>query len=212
MTKMRSSHLVIGVAVVVMGYALMIIALARQAERVAASGPVPASAPVDTAARAPVPPSTTDPGATLPAGTSTLSAPSASASGAATANAVPSAAAAGSGDALGDAQDSRLFKFSQGGAVMSREEVLKMLALGKALARHPAAKVSIEGFGDLGGSDPPMVGIAKHRAKVGQTLLSKAGVTEDRVTLTFSDMGPDARLARLIRVTTTPPISEVEKP
>jgi len=95
---------------------------------------------------------------------------------------------------------------------MSREEVLKMLALGKALARHPAAKVSIEGFGDLGGTDPLMVGIAKHRAKVGQTLLGKAGVTEDRVTLTFSDMGSDARLARSIRVTSTPPISEVEKP
>ena len=95
---------------------------------------------------------------------------------------------------------------------MSREEVLKMLALGKALARHPAAKVSIEGFGDLGGTDPLMVGIAKHRAKVGQTLLGKAGVTEDRVTLTFSDMGSDTRLARSIRVTTTPPLSEVEKP
>ena len=95
---------------------------------------------------------------------------------------------------------------------MSREEVLKMLALGNALARHPAAKISIEGFGDLGGTDPLMVGIAKHRAKVEQTLLGKAGVTEDRVTLTFSDMGSDARLARSIRVTSTPPISEVEKP
>jgi len=211
MAKMRSSHLVIGVAVVVMGYALIIIALARQAERVAASGPVPACAPVDTVPRGPVP-SSNDPGATLPAATTTLTAPSASGSTTAMPSAPASAAPVGSGDALADAQDSRLFKFSQGGAVMSREEVLKMLALGKALARHPAAKISIEGFGDLGGSDPLMVGIAKHRAKVGQTLLSKAGVTEDRVTLTFSDMGSDARLARSIRVTSTPPISEVEKP
>ena len=52
MAKMRSSHLVIGVAVVVMGYALMIIAMARQAERVAASAtPAPTCAPVDTVAR-----------------------------------------------------------------------------------------------------------------------------------------------------------------
>ena len=95
---------------------------------------------------------------------------------------------------------------------MSREEQIKVMALGKALAHHPSAKVSIEGFGDLAGTDPLMVGIGRHRAKVGLTLLSKAGVTEDRVTLSFSDMGSDTRLARSIRVTTTPPISEVEKP
>ena len=212
MAKMRSSHLVIGVAVVVMGYALMIIAMARQAEQriIASATPAPTCAPVDTVARAPLP-SSTDPGPTLPAGTSTTT-PTAGATGAASASAASSAAPVTSADAQLDPQESRLFKFSQGGAVMSREEVLKMLALGKALARHPAAKVSIEGFGDLGGTDPLMVGIAKHRAKVGQTLLGKAGVTEDRVTLTFSDMGSDARLARSIRVTSTPPISEVEKP
>jgi hypothetical protein len=95
---------------------------------------------------------------------------------------------------------------------MSQEEQVKVMALGKTLARHPTAKVSVEGFGDLGGTDPLMVGIAKHRAKVGLTLLRKAGVTEDRVTLTFSDMGSDTRLARSIRVTSNPPISEVEKP
>jgi outer membrane protein OmpA-like peptidoglycan-associated protein len=209
MTKMRRSHLVIGVAVVVMGYALTIIALARQAERATATGPVPTCSPADSAARAPVP-SPPDPGGTTLAASANAAGASAPMAGSASASSL--AAPAPSGDALGDSQESRLFKFSPGGAVMSREEVLKMLALGKALARHPTAKVSIEGFGDLAGSDPLMVGIGKHRAKVAQTLLSKAGVTEDRVTLTFSDMGADARLARSIRVTTTPPISEVEKP
>ena len=191
MAKMRSSHLVVGVAVVVMGYALTIIAFARQAERAVAAGTVPACAPTDTVARTPCP-SLVDPPA----------------ESAASASAAPMA----SSDAPSESQENRLFKFSPGGAAMSREEVLRMLALGKALARHPEAKVSIEGFGDLAGTDPLMMGIAKHRAKVGQTLLSKAGVTEDRVTLTFSDLGSDLRLTRSIRVTTTPPISEVEKP
>jgi outer membrane protein OmpA-like peptidoglycan-associated protein len=95
---------------------------------------------------------------------------------------------------------------------MAHEEVLRLLALGKVLARRPAAKVSIEGFGDLPGSEPLMVGIAKHRAKTAQILLAKAGVSEDRVTVAFSDMGSDQRLARSIRVSTTPPLSEVEKP
>ncbi len=57
-----------------------------------------------------------------------------------------------------------------------------------------------------------MVGIAKHRAKVAQTLLAKAGIPEDRVTTSFVDMGPDVHLARCIRVTTNPPLSELDKP
>jgi outer membrane protein OmpA-like peptidoglycan-associated protein len=95
---------------------------------------------------------------------------------------------------------------------MSREEVQRLIALGKVLARRPVAKVSIEGFGDRPGSEPLTVGIAKHRAKVAQTLLAKAGVTEDRVTLAFVDMGQDPRLAQMIRITTLPPLSEIEKP
>jgi outer membrane protein OmpA-like peptidoglycan-associated protein len=208
---MRSSHLVIGVAVVVMGYALMVIALARQAERISAASPTPACAPTDTTAR-PTVPAVDPPGTTTAA--SAAASPSSSGTTAASSAASPSAASsaapvADAGDSTGD---DRLFRFSAGGATMSREEVLKVFALGKAIARHPAAKVAIEGFGDMPGTDPLMMGIAKHRAKVGQTLLGKAGVTEDRVTVSFSDMGSDARLARSIRVTTTPPVSEVEKP
>ena len=95
---------------------------------------------------------------------------------------------------------------------MARDEVQRLLALGKVIAHRPNVKVSIEGFGDLPGSESLMVGIAKHRAKVAQTLLAKAGVPEDRVSLAFVDMGSDARLARSIRITTTPPLSEIEKP
>jgi outer membrane protein OmpA-like peptidoglycan-associated protein len=95
---------------------------------------------------------------------------------------------------------------------MSREEVTRLLALGKMLAHRPIAKVSIEGFGDRPGTEPLMVGIGKHRAKVAQMLLSKAGVTEDRVTLAFVDMGQDSKLAQMIRITTLPPLSEIEKP
>lgn len=195
----------IGVAVVVMGCALMVIALARQAERAMGAGPAPACLPADTV------PSTVSSidrvGATSPVTSASGGSPQPAGS------ATPSSSAApGESSDPPDVQENRLFKFSPGGATMAREEVIRVLALGKALARHPLAKVSIEGFGDLPGTDPLMMGIAKHRARVGQTLLSKAGVTEDRVTLTFSDMGSDATLVRSIRVTTTPPISEVEKP
>jgi outer membrane protein OmpA-like peptidoglycan-associated protein len=209
---MRSSHLVIGVAVVVMGYALMVIALARQAERTTANSPTPACVPTDTVARPNVP-AAEPPVTTTTAGAA--ASPSSSGTTAASSAASPSAASSAApvsdaGDATSD--ENRLFRFSAGGATMSREEVLRVFALGKAIAHHPGAKVAIEGFGDMPGTDPLMMGIAKHRAKVGQTLLGKAGVTEDRVTVSFSDMGSDARLARSIRVTTTPPVSEVEKP
>ena len=113
---------------------------------------------------------------------------------------------------VSDPGEARLFKFSVGGAAMSKDEVQRLIALGKVLAKKPVAKVSIEGFGDRPGTEPLTVGIAKHRAKVAQMLLAKAGVTEDRVTLAFVDMGSDSRLAQMIRVTTLPPLSEIEKP
>jgi outer membrane protein OmpA-like peptidoglycan-associated protein len=128
---------------------------------------------------------------------------------AASASAAPAAAAV---DPSGDTGEARLFKFSAGGAAMAHEEVMRLLALGKVLARKPAAKVSIEGFGDRPGTEPLMVGIGKHRAKVAQTLLAKAGVAEDRVTLAFVDMGQDPKLAQMIRITTLPPLSEIDKP
>jgi outer membrane protein OmpA-like peptidoglycan-associated protein len=208
MAQMRSSHLVIGVAVVAMGYSLTVIALARQAEHTAVTASAPECPP--TVARAQLP-SASDPPPSNPGPAATASAEAPTVTAAVT-SATPSAPASPAASSEASSDDNRLFKFSPGGATMSRDEVLKVLALGKALSHHPTAKVSIEGFGDLPGTDPLMMGIAKHRAKVGQTLLGKAGVTEDRVTLTFSDMGSDTRLARTIRVTTTPPISEVEKP
>jgi outer membrane protein OmpA-like peptidoglycan-associated protein len=202
MADVRSGHLVFGVGLVLMGYALLVISLAEQAQRASAStacapalestaAAQPATARRSSAELAPAP----SPAVTIP---------------------IPSSAPAASISTVGsdpamDA-DARLFKFSPGGAVMSREEVQRLLALGKVVARRPGAKVAIDGFGDLPGADALMVGIAKHRAKVAQTLLAKAGVPEDRVTTAFVDMGPDARLARSIRITTTPPLSEIEKP
>jgi outer membrane protein OmpA-like peptidoglycan-associated protein len=200
MSGVRTSHLLFGVGLVVMGYALVVIAFAKQAER-------PAELTEDRSAvdtqTSPAPEATQAPrGAT----------------------AAPSAAsAAGSGETAGsasvggaevpvDAADVRLFRFSPGGAVMSRDEVQRLMAFGKLLARRPAIKVFIEAFGDLPGSEPVMVGIAKHRAKVAQMLLAKAGVSEDRMTSTVVDMGSDVRLARTIRVATNPPLSDTDKP
>jgi outer membrane protein OmpA-like peptidoglycan-associated protein len=209
MADVRSGHLVFGVGLVVMGYAVLVIALAEQAQRAAAIATATsrgAALESNAAAQTAEPP---------PTATARLAMPPTSASTAAAP--VPSPAAASSipataSDPSVDSADARLFKFSAGGAVMARDEVQRLMAFGKALARRPQAKLSIEGFGDLPGSDPMMVGIAKHRAKVAQTLLAKAGVTEDRVTMAFVDMGSDQRLARTIRITTVPPLSEIEKP
>jgi outer membrane protein OmpA-like peptidoglycan-associated protein len=202
MTGVRSGHLLFGVGLVVMGYALFVIAFAKQAQRPheAAAG----SSAVET--RPPPLPEAT------PSQPSALPAPLSSA-----AMAAPGGAPVSSGSVVGaespaDMPDARTFTFSAGGAVMSRDEVQRLMALGKALARRPSTKVSIEAFGDRSGSEPVMVGIAKHRAKVTQMLLAKAGVSEDRVTATVVDMGSDVRLARSIRITTTPGLSEADKP
>jgi outer membrane protein OmpA-like peptidoglycan-associated protein len=198
----RSGHLVFGVGLVVMGYAILVIALAEQAQRAAAmatmhSVALESTAVAQTTTAVAPPPPTAAPPASAPAIATSI------------ASAAPASSAAASDP---DSPDVRLFKFSAGGAVMAREEVQRLMLLGKTLAHRPQAKVSIEGFGDMPGSEPLMVGIAKHRAKVAQTLLAKAGVTEDRVSLSFVDMGTDQRLARSIRVTTNPPLSEIEKP
>jgi outer membrane protein OmpA-like peptidoglycan-associated protein len=207
MAPVRSGHLVFGVGLVVLGYAVLVIALAEQAQRAAALASVPAlTLETSTAPPATAPPATAPP--VIPAATTAPTvtpAPTPAPAAAASAAAAPS-------DATGDVGEARMFKFSPGGAAMSREEVTRLLALGKVLARRPVAKVSIEGFGDRAGTEPLMVGIAKHRAKVAQMLLAKAGVTEDRVTLAFVDMGQDQHLAQTIRITTLPPLSEIEKP
>jgi outer membrane protein OmpA-like peptidoglycan-associated protein len=203
MAGVRSGHIIFGVGLVVMGYAILVIVLAEQAQRAAAMASMHSAALEPTpAAQTPIPTATT---------TTPPPEPSTTANGVATA--IASAAPASSAPLADlDSPDLRLFKFSPGGAIMSREEVQRLMVLGKSLARKPQAKISIEGFGDMPGSDPLMVGIAKHRAKVAQMLLTKAGVTEDRVTLSFVDMGPDQRLARTIRLTTNPPLSEIDKP
>jgi outer membrane protein OmpA-like peptidoglycan-associated protein len=206
MVDVRSGHLVFGVGLVVMGYAVLVISLAEQAQRAAAIGATRStSAGLESSAAA----QTAEP---QPTASTPLAMPPTSAP-AVVASAAPVASiAAATADPSTDSADARLFKFSPGGAVMTREEVQRLMAFGKALAHRPQAKVSIEGFGDLPGSEPLMIGIAKHRAKVAQTLLAKAGVTEDRVTLAVVDMGSDQRLARTIRITTVPPLSEIEKP
>lgn len=207
MALVRSGHLVFGVGLVVMGYAVLVIALAEQAQRAAAAASTQASAIESAAPAAPAlaPTSTVAPvqPAAIPSTQVVAQAPSA---------APPSSAGAAAGEPSLEGEGQRMFKFSPGGAVMSREEVQRLMAYGKVLARRPLIRVSIEGFGDLPGLEPLMAGIAKHRAKVAQTLLAKAGVSEDRITISVVDMGSDLRLARSIRVTTTPPLSEVEKP
>jgi outer membrane protein OmpA-like peptidoglycan-associated protein len=112
-----------------------------------------------------------------------------------------------------DAKGVYTFRFSPGGASMTKEEVQGIVALAKSLAKHKDVKISIEGYPDRPGSDALMVGIARHRAKVGQLLLTQAGVKEDRITAaSAAELGSRADLARTIRITTNPPLSEAEQP
>ena len=187
-----------------MGYALMVFALAQQADR-----PITAAPARATAIEAPT--SEQPPRPVTPPPASAAATPSATATASAPPMPLPSAAATASAEPI-ESPDARLFKFSPGGAAMSRDEVQRLMALGKTLAHRQVTKVSIEGFGDRPGSEALMVGIAKHRAKVAQTLLAKAGVPEDRVSTTFVDMGSETRLALCIRITTSPPLSELDKP
>jgi outer membrane protein OmpA-like peptidoglycan-associated protein len=201
MANVRSGHLVFGVGLVVLGYAVLVIALAEQAQRAAALAGVAIPALEMSAALPPQAPQPTAASATAAAMPTAAPAP------------VPSPAASSASspsDALEG--DARLFKFAAGGAAMSREEVQRLIAFGKVLAHRPVAKVSIEGFGDRPGTEALTMGIAKHRAKVAQMLLAKSGVTEDRVTMAFVDMGQDPKLAQMIRITTLPPLSEIDKP
>jgi OOP family OmpA-OmpF porin len=205
MAKIRRGHLVMGAGLVVMGYAVLIIAVGRQAERngeAASRGPMLACTGETTAGIAPTAkPSATDP---IPP----PSAPSSAESGAL----LPAESAASASAVEPARQEGHLFKFNPGGAAMGREEVARLFAMGTMLSHNPTVKVSIEGYGDLPGDSPLTVGIARHRAKVGQTLLKKVGVAEDRVTLSSADVATDPKLARMIRITTTPLLPEAEKP
>jgi outer membrane protein OmpA-like peptidoglycan-associated protein len=202
MVHVRSGQLIIGASLVAIGYALLVASIVEQAQRAAAAAAIEGSAfEATAAARTSMPQPTASPPSGATAAVASI----------APAPTPPPAASVAPAEASGESADVKLFKFSPGGAAMSRDEVQRLIAFGKVLARHPTAKVSIEGFGDRPGSDPLMVGIAKHRAKVAQMLLAKAGVTEDRVTLSFVDMGTDPHLAQNIRVTTLPPLSEIEK-
>jgi outer membrane protein OmpA-like peptidoglycan-associated protein len=214
MAKPRSGHLIIGVGLAVMGYAVLVIAFSRQAERARAGAEqgarvANASGSGDTVPAAVAAPLTAIEPLLGDAGDRRTSG-----------SATPAVGAAGAADAATEAEradgseapDVRVFRFYPGGVGLSRDEALRLAALCKAAARQPTAKLTIEAFGDTIGNDPPNAGLAKHRLKVAETLLTRAGVPEDRFTLVTGDVATDARLARTMRVTSTPPLTEVEKP
>ena len=87
---------------------------------------------------------------------------------------------------------------------MAKEEKLRLTALGQLLARQPELRVTVEGYGDQAGADSDTVTMAHRRAKIGQMVLSKAGVPEARVGLTVGDASTDLRLLRAIRITAAP--------
>jgi outer membrane protein OmpA-like peptidoglycan-associated protein len=209
--RARSGHLIIGVGLAVMGYAVLVIAFSREGERLhQAAERERAQAPAcEPAASGSATPAFAPAAAPMAA----LDGRGADASDPALVNVGDAAAESGSAAEGGDsATDARVFKFYSGGAVLIRDEALRLTALAKAVAKHPTAKIALEGFGDLPGGDTFTTAVAKHRLKVAQATLMRAGVTEDRVTTAIVDVATDPTLARAVRVTGTPPLSEVERP
>lgn len=105
-----------------------------------------------------------------------------------------------------------LFRFLPGGAAMSQTELPRLLAAAKALAKDPAAHVTIEAFGDLPGTDPLQAKIATHRAKAAQYIVQKAGVSDKRIAVTTPVMDDPAKCAHAVRITTDVPLPELEGP
>jgi outer membrane protein OmpA-like peptidoglycan-associated protein len=226
MTNPRGSHLMLGVALVVGGYSLLLLALEMQAYQSAtAHRGVPPDGAAALVPSAPAAATAALPGAqaSAPSGPNNAAAPASAGAPAGTDEAasagpagavVPAAATAGA--AASDDSEAKgvyLFHFNAGGASMTKEEVQRLLVLAKLLAKHKDVRVSIDGFPDRSGGDPLVVGIARHRAKVGQLLLTQAGVKEDRITAAAAaELGTKGDLARTIRVTTTPPLTETDQP
>jgi outer membrane protein OmpA-like peptidoglycan-associated protein len=94
---------------------------------------------------------------------------------------------------------------------MPRADLTRLVATAKLLAAHPDVRVNIEGYPDRPGEDGLMAGIAAHRAKVGQAILVHSGVQESRINTSTPGLSDSPWLARTIRVTTVPPLPELER-
>jgi outer membrane protein OmpA-like peptidoglycan-associated protein len=212
--RRRGSHIAMGLALLVMGYAVLVIAFARQAERNRAPDLGPACVGSSEMTHA-LPPASAEPGVASTAARPDAATNAPTDGGSSRDSSTFARNLAGSlADTSADGLDAgdRIFGFYAGGLAMSKEERQRVYTLGLALARQPELKVTVDGYGDIAGTDPATVAMARHRAKVGQVLLVKAGVAETRVILTVGEAPADSRLLRSIRITTAPLEMEAGQP
>jgi outer membrane protein OmpA-like peptidoglycan-associated protein len=205
-SRVRGGHIVIGLALLVMGAAVLVIAFARQAERSHAAAEL-GPACVGSAEAV-----STSPEHASGAYLSTIfpgSAPSTLDAAAPMDAEAPRDAANDSGDAEVDLAARHDFWFIQGTLALSKDERQRLWALGVAVARHPEVKVNIVGYGDTI-PDADTSAFGRKRAKVAQYLLAKAGVAESRISTFGADVTNDPRFARAIHVTTSSPSVEVD--
>jgi outer membrane protein OmpA-like peptidoglycan-associated protein len=200
-SKVRAGHIVMGLALLVMGAAVLVIAFARQAERTHGTEVAPAcvgsaDANHETAG------ASHDTAVSAPISSVALSAAIHDAGAALSAH-VHDAALESSADAEVDPTGTHDFFFLAGTLALPRDERQKLTALGAALAHHPDIKVSIQGFADQSGADVDAVALARRRARIGEVLLTRVGVVESRMTTNVGDAAADPHLARAIHIVAT---------
>lgn len=207
-SQRRGGHIIIGLALLVMGCAVLVIAFARQAERARASDSVPACVSADTA-HAMVPASAPEPASASTTATGLTS--SAGTDGGAAVHGVIRDAGADAGDAESDVASAHDFWFYAGTLALAKDDRQRIVALGTALARRPDLRVTVEGFGDQGGGgDVDAAALGRRRARIGQVLLARAGVAEARIALGVGDPTAQPHLARAVHITTVSVPVEVD--
>jgi len=207
-SQRRGGHIIIGLALLVMGYAVLVIALARQAERNRVGDSAAACVSADVTHGA-VPSNATpepSPASSPPTG---LTSSTPADGGATTHGAIRDAGVDGA-DADTDIAGAHDFWFYAGTLAMAKEDRQRLSALGAALARRPELRVTVQGFGDLAGGDVDAATMARRRARVGQVLLARAGVPEARIVVAVGDPAAEPHLARAVHITTASVPVEVD--
>lgn len=211
-SQRRGGHVVIGLALLVMGYAVLVIAFARQAERARGADLVPACVGSTDVTHGSAP-GAAAPGPTsipMSTGLTSAAAPGDASAAATSGGGLRDAGRDGAADAEADIAASHDFWFFAGTLAMTKEERQRLVSLGVVLAHRPDLRVTVEGFSDQGTTDTDAAALARKRAAVGKVLLARAGVAEARIVLAVGDAATEPRLARAIHVTTASAPVEVD--
>jgi outer membrane protein OmpA-like peptidoglycan-associated protein len=119
-----------------------------------------------------------------------------------------SAADAGAAAPTGAAD---VFHFAKGGILLPKEELARLVALGREIRRSDRTMVTIEGFGDEVGTDEKAVTLGRRRATVVRQVFGDIGFDGDRMTLATPGT-TDPSVLSSVRIRTNPPMPEVKAP